>query len=274
MAESQKGFIYENNAYKILKQYGIAAGGPPAGAAHDRPDLEIKPASHSTDRRKQGCELKITPTAAGSLVMKYTDGIWGFAPIKDDDAEKKMMLEIARKYRLLQNMNTSGTAGARWRGKIPHLQNDKNGAKVYIGVKKGDKRAAYAKDIKQFGGQNEVKISIPGKAISDYYNTKKTYYINVGTHGFYLMNKKDPLSLNRKITGPRIPDFSDDAKAQIRVRCQSKGGGTYQFVMTLTFTSVKKSPYNLAPTRSASDVGIDIRHLESDANVPLLEAFM
>ena len=271
---AQKGFIYENNAYKILKQYGIAAGAPPAGAAHDRPDLEIKSSSEK-ENKKQGCELKITATAAGSLVMKYTDGLWGFAPIKDSDVEKKMMMEIAKKHKLLENMNTSGAAGARWRGKMPHLQNNKDGSKVYVGVKKGDKRAAYAKDIKLFGGQNEVKIPLSGKAISDYYNTKKTYYINVGTHGFYLMNKKDPLNLNRNISGGlKIPDFSDVAKAQIRVRCQSKGGGTYQFAMTLTFTSVKKSPYNLAPTRSASNVEIDIRHLESDKNAPLLEAFL
>jgi hypothetical protein len=267
---AQKGFQYEVNAYKALLDYGISAGGPPAGAAHDRPDLEIKLSSMTTDKYRQGCELKISPTAAGSLVLKYYAGQWMFGDI-GDDPEKILLVSLAQKYKVLQNMNKSGAAGARWRGKVPYLQNDEKGKKILVGAK--DKRKAYEKDLKQFGGTNEVKIDIPAKAICDYYNSKATDYLNVGTHGFYLMNKRDPLGLNKKIKGAKIPDFANEAKAKIRVRCQYKGGGDYQFVMTLEFSSVTKSPYNLAPTASASSVAINKSKLDSTENAPLLEAF-
>lgn len=267
---AQKGFVYELNAFKALKNYGISAGAGAAGASSDRPDLEIK-LSKDPDSKKEGCELKISPTAAGSLVMKYTSGKWGFGDYAGDP-EKELLFELGKKYKLLQNMNTSGTAGANWRGKVPYLQNDSSGKKIIVGAK--DKRAAYEKDIKQYGGQNEVHIDIPASAICEYYITKYCSYINVGTHGFYTLNGNDPLMLNSKIgPGASIPDFGKSASARIRVRCQYKGGGDYQFVMTLEFSRVTKSPYNLAPTASASSVNIDMNKLTSASNTPLLEAF-
>jgi hypothetical protein len=267
---AQKGFQYEENAFKVLKNYGISAGAGAAGASSDRPDLEIK-LSKDPESKKEGCELKISPTAAGSLVMKYINGKWGFGDY-EGDPEKELLFELGKKYRLLQNMNTSGSAGANWRGKVPYLQNDKSGKKIIVGEK--DKRAAYEKDIKQFGGQNEVHIAIPASAICDYYITKYCSYINVGTHGFYTLNNQDPLKLNSKITnGSSIPDFGKSASARIRVRCQYKGGGDYQFVMTLEFSKVTKSPYNLAPTSSATSVNIDMNKLKAVSNIPLMEAF-
>jgi hypothetical protein len=265
----QKGFEYEINAYKALQEYGISAGSGAAGASSDRPDLEIK-LSKDSDSKKEGCELKISPTAAGSLVMKYYNGKWNFGEYRGDP-EKELLYDLGNKYKLLQNMNSSGSAGSNWRGKAPYLQNDKSGKKILVGVK--DKRAAYEKDIKQFGGQNEVHIQIPASAICDYYITKHCSYINVGTHGFYTLNGEDPLKLNKKLKGSSIPDFGKSASARIRVRCQYKGGGDYQFVMTLEFSKVTKSPYNLAPTPSSSSVAIDKRKLTDSSNIPLLEAF-
>ena len=267
---AQKGFEYERNAYDILLAFGIAAGGPPAGASHDRPDLEIKLSKDKNGKKIEGCELKMAPTAAGSLVLKYTNGKWAMGDLKGDP-EKKVIADLATKYKVLQNMNTSGAAGAKWRGKVPYLQNDAAGKKVLVGVK--DKTKAYAEDLKQFGGQNEVKIDVPAKAICDYYNEKNTTYLNVGTHGFYLMNASDPLQLNKKIDGVAIPDFAKSARATIRVRCQYKGGGDYQFVMTLEFSNVTKSPYNLAPTLSSSSAVINKVLLESKQNAPLMAAF-
>jgi hypothetical protein len=261
----QKGFIYEQNAYKALMEYGISAGAAPAGAAHDRPDLEIK-LSKGSEASKKGCELKLSPTAAGSLVCKYYNGKWSLGDV-GQDPEKKLLAALEKQYKVLNNMNSSGEAGKNWRGKTPYLQNDASGKKILVGTKQ--KEMAYKKDIAQFGGQNEIKIAIPGSAIADYYITKKCYYMNVGTHGFYLLGNSDPLKLNSKLDKP-IPKFDTSAKAQIRVRCQYKGGGDYQFVMTLDFTSVTKSPYNLAPINSSSDVSIDKKKLDKD---PLIQAF-
>ena len=262
---AQEGFLYEERAYKALEKYGISTGGT-AGASHDKPDLTIQ----NKAKKKTGCELKNSPTAAGSLVMKYHRGKWGFGDFKGDP-EKEFMYALATKAGLLKEMNTSGAFGKNWRGKTPALQNDANGKKVIVGFT--DKNKAYQHDLAQFGSTNEVHIDVGGKAVSDYYNSKKCHYINVGTHGFFLLNGSDPLGLNKKLAAgkhPSIPDFSSSASCKIRVRCQYKGGGDYQFVMTLQFYGVKKSPYNLAPLKSGSKSDIDTAKLAKD---PILLAF-
>ena len=272
----QKGYDYEKNLYHCLKKDKIAAGNPPAGEdiAAGRPDIEIKLASQP-ETKKEGCELKLAPTAGGSLVMKYTDGKWGFDSKAKEDKEKAFMMEVAKKANLLREMNTSGAYGNNWRGKTPFLQNDKSGGKIVTGGLK-NKREAYAKDIKQFGGQNEIHIPVQAKVMCDYYNLKDTHYLNVASHGFYLMNGRDPLDLNRKIQEKGnlvIPDFANSASLKIRVRCQDKSGGDYQFAMTLHFGGVRKSPYNIGPTQSKDNVQINKRELYSSKNAPLLEAF-
>jgi len=265
---TQKGFEYEQNAYKELSKLSIATGSP-AGASSDRPDLENKLVSDSRGFKSAGCELKILPTAAGSLVMKYTKGKWSYGDYAGDP-EKELLQSIGEKYKLLANMNSAGAAGKNWRGKVPSLQNDATGRKILVGAK--TKLDAYNADIKKFGGQNEIHIDIEAKAICDYYNSKDCQYINVGTHGFYLLNNSDPLKLNTRLSN-KIPDFAFNTSARIRVRCQSKGGGDYQFVMTLDFGRTTKSPYNLAPLATATSVAIDNKALLSADNKPLIQAF-
>ena len=263
---AQEGFLYEENAYKALNKYKISIGGT-AGASHDKPDLTIQ----TKDKKSTGCELKISPTAAGSLVMKYYNGKWQFGDI-GTDPEKEFLVELAKKFNLLKEMNTSGTYGKDWRGKVPSLQNDKGGKKVIVGAK--DKTAAYKSDIQKFGGQNEVHVPISAKAICDYYIAKKCSYINVGTRGFFTLAGKDLLGLQSKLKVNKeasIPDFATNASAVIRVRCQNKGGGDYQFVMTLQFGKVSKSPYNIAPLKTGSSAAIDEAVLKAD---PILLAFM
>jgi len=263
---AQQGFVYESNAYKALQDYEISTGGV-AGASHDKPDLSIITKSSKTSA---GCELKISPTAAGSLVMKYYKDTWDYGET-NGDPEKELMKSIGEKNNLLKNMNASGAPGRNWRSKVPVLQNDASGKKILTGDIK-DKRTAYAMDIKSFGGINEVHINVSAKDICNYYNKKKTQYINVGTHGFYLMNSSDPLGLNEKLT-TKIPDFANSASAKIRVRCQYKGSGDYQFVMTLEFNKMTKSPYNLCPIISKDNVAINKVAMGSLNNKLLLNAF-
>ncbi len=256
---AQQGFLYEEKAYAALQKYNISTGGI-AGASHDKPDLTIQKKGKTS-----GCELKNSPTAAGSLVLKYFKGKWGFGDI-GLDPEKNFMLALAKKMKVLENMNTSGSAGAKWRGKVPALQNDASGKKI-LAPEFADKGLAYKKDILNFGGVNEVKISVPGSVIAEYYNAKKCYYINVGTHGFFLLGTNDPLKLNselKKLGKGAIPDFGKNVDCKIRVRCQPKSSTDYQFVMTLQFSNVKKSTYNLAPLRSGSKFEIDVAKLEKD----------
>jgi len=260
MAERQvqEGFLYEQNAWKALKPFDVV-GRPPAGAAHDRPDLELKVGKVTT-----GVELKNSPTTAGSLVMQYYDGEWHFGPT-NKDIEKEFMKAVGMKVKILDRMNKE------W--KKPVLQY-KNGAKFYLGA--DDPRAAYAIDIAKFGGTGgDLYEPVPNKLISGYYNTKKTYYLNVGSHGFFLFNNSDPLDLNARLKKAKlalIPDFSSprSAETKVRVRVHYKGAGSYQFSFTLQFGRVMKSPYNIAPIKQGSSSMIDVQKLKRDAILGVL----
>lgn len=257
---AQKGFEYEGNAYKALQEHKISTGGT-AGASSDKPDLTIM----NKKKKSTGCELKISPTAAGSLVMKYVNGKWDYGTYKGE-VEKEFLHAIGEKFNLLREMNVSGEAGKKWRSKTPCLQNDEKGSKKIVGAKSPED--AYKKDIKKYGADNEIHINVPASAICEYYSKKKCSYINIGSHGLFTLNGRDDLELNKRLKTnglPLIPDFSKSAKAIIRVRCQYKGSGSYQFVMTLQFSAVKKSPYNLAPLKKGSSSDIDKKALKDDS---------
>lgn len=105
----------------------------------------------------------------------------------------------------------------------------------------------------------DIRIPLPETAMSDYYNKKDVHYLNVGTHGFYLMGSKDPLELTKNNNIPKIEDF---VKMTARIRCQPKtlsksakqeletgkiGSQGYQFTFSLEFAVQKgSSDFNLA----------------------------
>jgi len=251
----QEGFLYEKNAWAALKPFGIT-GQKPAGASHNRPDLELK-----VGRITTGVELKNQPTTAGSLVMQYIDGEWQFGPT-GDNTEKEFMKGVGMRAKVLDRMNEE------W--KKPVLQYTSQGQKKYIGAE--DSKKAYDLDIAKFGGRGagDIYESVPNKLISGYYNQKKTFYMNVGTHGLFLLGSSDPFDFNGKLKKaklPPVPDFSTprSAETKIRIRCQYKGSGSYQFTFTLQFGKVMKSPYNIAPIKQGSSSAIDTAKLRKDA---------
>lgn len=268
---TQEGFLYEQRAYDALNKYDISTGGT-AGASHDKPDLTIQARG-----KKIGCELKNSPTAAGSLVMKYFGGKWSYGDYKGE-IEKEMLVSIANKVNLLQEMNKSGPHGKAWRKSKPILQNNQSGGKILvIGNINSlqDRKKAYDVDLMNFGGENELHIDVGSKAVCDYYITKKCSYICVGTHGFFTLNGKDVLGLNKKLQAlgyPPIPDFAKSSDTKIRMRChlKSKSKAQYQWSLTLQFGNVKKSPYNIAPIKKGSKSDIDVAKLKND---PILLAF-
>jgi len=253
---SQEGFAYEQSVYKELKKLGIAAGGPPAGAAHNRPDLEIK-----RKNMNAGVELKNQPTAAGSLVLQYSRGKWDFGPTSGNP-EKEFLKKIGNSVKILDYLN----------------KNWKNPALVYDGSKKtyphhASWREAYKSDLAKFG--NEY-VDVKNSVIADYYGKKQTPYLNVGNKGFFIFKKtNDPLRLQdiaarQKL--PKIPVFSDSSSAstKIRVRVQDKSGG-YQFAFTLQFGNVINSPYNLGPLKKNSRSAVDVSVLKNDPFLQLFE---
>jgi hypothetical protein len=78
----------------------------------------------------------------------------------------------------------------------------------------------------------EISQAISPLYIAQYYAQKRTYYVNVGSHGFYLFNTMDPEKLNptlRNLRMPLVPSFTKAATAKYRCRVQAKGGDAYQF---------------------------------------------
>lgn len=249
---AQQGFVYEENATKYLKKFNLSDG-ITAGASHTRPDLML-----TVRGKAEGCELKISPTAGGSLVIKayaYSTPHWRFGEVDHDETEKKFLMDLAIKSGALAEVNR------RWDTPIYNIADrtkDWERQMLKIPLKQ-----RYDQDLKTCP---DIKLVLDSKAMSDYYNLKNTYYINVGTHGFYLLGNKDPLGLNERLRGvgkPIIPKFETHARLTARVRCQSKGvtkadaqersknligAQGYQFTFTIEFALAKNtSPYNVAP---------------------------
>lgn len=233
---AQQGFQYEVNAAKLLKPLGfVPKNFVPAGAGHNQPDLMLE---HK--KKKAGCELKITAASAGSLVLKY-DGNdkknpWKFGDIKKEDDEKQFIADLAEEVGLFDIIKK------KWKD-VPFKREKDLLWESTAGKLTPQQR--YERDRDTF---EDIRGEIPATKIEQYYNRKDTYYVNVGTHGFYLMGRKNPLQLKD------VPMFGASAKATYRARVQYKGGGNYQFTFEMQFSipANKKSPFNIAPVDGKS----------------------
>lgn len=229
---AQQGFQYEINAVNLLKPMGfVPQNFQPAGAGSDQPDLMLK-----YKNKEAGCELKITAASAGSLVLKYDSAKkkWGFGDVKKDDEEKYFIVQLADQIKLFDLINKQ------W-NEIPFKRDKDKLWEATAGKLEPKKR--YERDRDTF---KDIKGEIPATKIEEYYNKKDTYYVNVGTHGFYLMGNKNPLKLKG------VPTFGQSAKAIYRARVQYKGSDNYQFTFEMQFSMKNKSPYNIAPVDGKS----------------------
>jgi len=233
---AQQGFEYEKNAANILKPMGIVPKNfIPAGAGHDQPDLIIEHKGKSS-----GCELKITAASAGSLVLKYDTknkrNPWSFGKISEDDAEKKFIQDLADEVGLFDIIKKQ------WK-EMPFKRDKDELWNATAG--KLTKKQQYERDRDTFP---DIRGEIQASKIEQYYNRKDTYYVNVGTHGFYMMGTKNPLKLDN------VPTFASAAKAIYRARVQYKGNDNYQFTFEMQFSipSSKKSQFNIAPVDGKS----------------------
>jgi hypothetical protein len=233
---AQQGFQYEVNAAKVLKPIGLVPKNfVPAGAGHDQPDLMLE-----YKNIKSGCELKITAASAGSLVLKYDSSDkknpWKFGDIKKEDDEKIFIRDLAEEVGLFDIIKKQ------WK-QVPYKRDKDAAWEATAGKMTPQQR--YERDRDTF---KDIRGEISATKIEEYYNKKKTYYVNVGTHGFYLLGKKNPLKLKN------VPTFGSSAKATYRARVQYKGGGNYQFTFEMQFSipSAKKSPYNIAPVNGTN----------------------
>ena len=231
---AQRGFLYEENAAKILKPMGfVPKSFKPAGAGSNQPDLIL-----SYGGIEAGCELKITAASAGSLVLKYDrsnrSNPWSFNTIKETEDEKQFIADLAKEVGLFDLIKKN------WK-EVPYKR-DKDDLWVATAGKLTPQER-YERDRDTF---LDIRGEIPASKIEQYYNKKKTYYVNVGTHGFYLLGAKNPFKLKG------VPRFGSAAKATFRARVQYKGPGNYQFTFEMQFSMKQKSEYNIAPVDGKS----------------------
>jgi hypothetical protein len=267
----QQGFIYEKNATNFLKKFKLSDG-IAAGASHTRPDLML-----TVHDKNAGCELKISPTAGGSLVVKaYANKTprWQFGEIDHDETEKQFLKDLATQFGVLEEINK------KWNTPIYNIADRTE--EWELQMIKIPLKERYMSDLKTCP---DIKVILPSNAMTKYYNLKKTYYINIGTHGFYLLGNMDPLEINKRLKKagkPLVPKFEDVCKIMARVRCQSKGttkaeaaekskrsigAQGYQFTFTIEFSLSKNTtPYNIAPISRDQNVSI----IQSKANFTCL----
>lgn len=247
---AQEGFLYEENVAKaLIKKHWVNKNYKPAGASSDRPDLDLL-----INGAEYGCELKKDLASAGSLVIHHLGG--GKYDFGDTEGskEKEFLKGLGENAKVLQAIKT------RWR-KEPFIQTNRD-AKWIAKVRKSglNLKQRYDYDLSVC---RDIYFPLPSSTISSYYNIKDTYYVNVATHGFYLLGKSDPAKLN-KTADPKIPLWDDNHTAVLRIRIQSKGvtkaladetrkgwpsagAQGYQITMEIQFKSVTKSPYNIGP---------------------------
>lgn len=262
---AQQGFLYEENATKYLQKLDLSDG-VTAGASHTRPDLML-----TKSGKEAGCELKITNTAGGSLVIHYynNEPHWRFGST-DGDPEKEFLKSVATTSRALNILENE------W--ERPWLQKDATPEWKRL-MLKYSLRSRYERDLESCPNKY---IDIPNDSMQRYYNHKNTHYINIGTHGFFLLGNVDPLGINancRKRGIEQVPQFSSSVKMRARIRTQSKGISSaeeredktniigaqgYQFTFTLEFSMTKQSPYNIAPIRGSGDVKINESNVRLD----------
>lgn len=190
-----KGFAYELKINAALKKAGAQrAGFHPAGADSNAPDAELRIA---------GKDYKVE-------VKLDTKVDFGQGSLDYDLKKKKWILGGARTTSADQMREFLEAVG------VPALVNKKWGPK-------GPPRkftvptSEYTKADVDFDYKNfkDEFVDIPGTAVANYYNSKSTYYIQIGGSGFYYMGS-DPAKI-------KCPEFNLKLKLRIRI----KRGGSY-----------------------------------------------
>ena len=157
---TQQGFVYEENTTRFLKKFDLSDG-ITAGASHTRPDLML-----TVRGKKEGCELKISPTAGGSLVIKaYANKTphWQFGEIDHDETEKQFLRDLAIQSGVLNEINR------KWDTPIYNVADrTKEWEKQMLKIPLKER---YASDLKTCP---DIRMNLPSNAMTKYYNLKNT----------------------------------------------------------------------------------------------------
>lgn len=196
MAESNKGFLYEEKINRILFKNGAQRKGfKPAGSDSNAPDalLTLKGEDHKVEVK---LDTKVD-FGQGSLDYNIKTGKWTLGGADTTSAEQ--MRQFMKMIGVEKEVNK------KW-GKFGAPR------KYTVDTKKFTKKDV-DHDYKTF--QNFF-VDIPGDAVANYYASKNTYYIQIGGgYGLYFM-AKNPAGI------PDIKQFN----LKLRLRVRLKRGGS------------------------------------------------
>jgi hypothetical protein len=209
----EQGFLYERKINKILKDAGLEKQSfMPAGSDSNAPDAMLL-----YKGKEYKLEIKLDIKAdfgQGSLAYDEKKKKWVIAGSKTPSGQA--MREFLESIGAEKIVNRAWTKAPR-KGTVP------------------DERIT-PKDVKyDYENFKDQKVRVDPRAIADYYNTKKTYYIQIGDdHGLYYMGKD--------IADVGCPEFKPDVQLRIRLK---RGGSNpiynYRFATALQVKKLEKS---------------------------------
>jgi hypothetical protein len=218
MAGDNKGFLYEEKINSLLKKNKLQSPSfTGAGSDPNAPDAEI-----TIEGKDYKVEVKLDTKVdfgQGSLDYDLKKKKWILGGAKTGSAEQ--MREFLTAVGVLKIVNKEWPKTPRKFTVSP---------KFYT-----------PEDVKyDYSNFKDKFVNIPGNAVSNYYNSKKTYYIQIGQSGLYYMGS-DPAKIG-------CPQFTLGLKLRIRLK---RGGSNpiynYRFTTAIQALSgtLKQSQYDL-----------------------------
>jgi len=254
------GTLYEQHLIDRLAPFNYipADKTSPAGSDDSIPDITIQ----NSKGQESGVEVKLAENPAfgsGTLAFDVTKHLsnmkpgrgmrgnadpWYIAEVDQYGGEikeaQKMISEMAKAVKLVDKVNDKWYWNNKNYPKYSPWQIDQ-AASLYkrLGVQLPSKQIQYSDDQKYL---DDIHIECPYSNIVNYYTKKKSYYIQIGNKGLYILGSNDPLGLRSK----GVPSFSP-TESNFRIRFQPKGstGGPYRFAFELYCKGLTNSPISL-----------------------------
>lgn len=216
-----KGILYEKKLNNNLKKYKLQSPGfQPAGSDSNAPDAELL-----YKRNSNKIEVKLDTKVdfgQGSLNYEVDKNKWSLGGANTESAIQ--MREFLTAIGVPKIVNK--------------LWGDKGAPRKFTVPPNEYKKEDVDHDYKTF---KDEFIDIPGDSVAKYYNSKKTYYIQIGGgYGLYYMGKD--------IAKLGVPEFNLRLKLRIRIK---RGGSNpiynYRFTTAIQAVtgSLSKSDYDL-----------------------------
>lgn len=229
-SKENRGISYERELFAQLKSANLIE-------QHILGPEHIKGQDLTITNKKgltSGIEVKYITSAAfgsGTLKFDYTNTInpWKLTDDSEDDS-KELMKKVAKKYNLLNEVNTKWYLNNNRYEPLYLEENRKSPSRLILNTKRSDRGKADQSRLEEFRIENISKTEI-----EEYYNSKGSYYIHIKEKGIYWLGREDPFGIKDTISR------FDPAKTYLRIRVQPKGRDQYRFTYELYISGLSNS---------------------------------